>query len=210
MKKKICMVTAILLALASPSSKVMADEKKVAFDFTGGLVISSGYGDLIKEVYGVDGIDGGLGWGVLGAGLKFNLNKQLSITPGADFLMNFTSVSTYFYYDGHLFNSSESSYVNLIILPKVTAHLQFSPEASPFIEAELNDNIPSTGGDVYDFKSGGLGYGASIGYQFKSGMRIQAGYQYIPVDTSIIYFGDSRPIGSKNLGGFGLKIGGSF
>jgi len=82
MKNKIaCFSTSVLLSLASPSN-VMA----VAVDLTSNLTISPGYHDFVQTRYSnTTGIGG---WYGVGAGLKFNLDEQTSLTPGVDFMMN--------------------------------------------------------------------------------------------------------------------------
>ena len=209
MKKNLCLaLTAALLSFTSPLGDVMANDKKVSFDLTGDLIISSGYHNFVKDMYG--DVTGGLGWIGLGAGAQFKQSDQLSITPGVDMMLNYTSVNTSFYYGGYYFGSSSDSYINFILLPKIAARYKFNPKSSPFIEVELNDNIPSSGSDVYGFKSGGIGYGVMVGYEFKDGMRIQAGYKYIPVDTELNLNGLSIPYNSVNMGGFGLQVAQSF
>ena len=100
MKNKIaCFSTSVLLSLASPSN-VMA----VAVDLTSNLTISPGYHDFVQTRYSnTTGIGG---WYGVGAGLKFNLDEQTSLTPGVDFMMNELQITYYGY------SSFSSSYTN--------------------------------------------------------------------------------------------------
>ncbi|RIZ72062.1 MAG: hypothetical protein D0530_00735 [Methylococcales bacterium] len=196
MKNKVkCLAAVGLLSLALPYSKVMADDQKVAVDLTTNIIISPGYHDFVQSHFSsTTGIGG---WYGVGAGVKFNLNEQTSITPGVDFLINQLEINYYGYY------SSTGTYTNTIFLPKVVGRYQFQPKSpSPFIEAELNYNLPSS--DWFDFKSGGIGYGGTLGYQFSPALRIQCGYEYIPVKTGYIN------TDSVNMGGFVAKAGFSF
>ncbi|MEI6847403.1 MAG: hypothetical protein WCK32_05095 [Chlorobiaceae bacterium] len=198
MKTKLTLVAALLLSsLASPCSDVVAAEKKVGFEVSAGFVVSSDYHDFLDNYYGLQ--DGGWGWAGIGAGVKFNVSDQVSIIPGADFMLN--SVS----YEG-----SSDSDTNFIFLPKIAARYRLEPKLpSLFVEAELNDNIPST--DLYasTFESGGIGYGGMIGYELRNGLSIQAGYKYIPVKVSVdTFFGTIKS--TENMGGFVVKAGVSF
>jgi len=197
MKNKIAHLSiAVLLSLASPTSKVMADEGKKTLDFTTSFIISPGYHDFVQSHYSsVSGIGG---WFGVGAGIICNLNEQTTLTPGVDFLINAIQINYYSYY----FNSS-NTYTNTIFLPKVVMQYQFQPKSpSPFIEAELNYNLPSS--ELFNFKSGGIGCAGTLGYQFSGVLRLQAGYEYIPVKTGY------ANTGSVNMGGFVAKAGFSF
>lgn len=197
MKSKFTCITALLfLSLVSFSSKVVAENQKKTVDFTTNLIISPGYHDFVQSHFpSASGIGG---WVGLGAGLIYNINEQTSIIPGVDFLMNAIKIDYYSYY----YNSS-NTYTNTIFLPKIVGRYQFQPKSpSPFIEAELNYNLPSS--ELFNFESGGIGCSGMLGYQFGGVLRIQAGYEYIPVKTS---YANS---GSVNMGGFVAKAGFSF
>ena len=187
--------TAVLVSLASPSSMVMANTQQVAFDLTTNLTISPGYHDFVQNRY--SNSTGIGGWYGVGAGIKFNFDEQTSMTPGVDFMMNELQITYYGY------SNFTSSYTNTIFLPKVVGRYQFQPKSpSPFINAELNYNLPSS--DWFSFKSGGIGAAGMLGYQLNDGLRIECGYQYIPVKTG---YANTDTV---NMGGFVARAGFSF
>ena len=196
MKNKVIgLAAAVLLSLASPSEKVMAADKKTAIDFTTAFIFSPNYRDFVDSHY--SSTSGVGGWVGVGAGITFNIDDQLSVTPGVDLFVNQLKIDYYGYY-----HSSET-YTNTIFLPKITGRYQFQPDSpSPFIEAEVNYNIP--GSDWFDFESGGVGCAGMLGYQFKSPLRIAVGYEYIPVKTGYVN------TDSVNMGGLVIKAGFSF
>jgi hypothetical protein len=194
MKNKFTSLAAfVLLSLALPCSMAMAE--KVSFEITGNVIVSSGYHDYLIDQYGDGNVEGGWGWYGFGTGVHFPLDEQMSIMPGADFLLN--SVSTSYW--------SSNSYTNFIFLPKLLVRYQFQPKSpTVFVAAEMNYNLPSS--DLYDWKSGGIGFGGLLGYELDNGLSIQTGYQYIPVKEEGFY-SDSDSI---NMGGFVVKAGWRF
>jgi hypothetical protein len=196
MKNKFISAAAVaLLSLALPCSKVMAE--KVSIEVTSNLLISSGYHDYLVDNFGEGNVEGGWGWYGLGVGVQLPLDKQVSIMPGADFLLNSVSTSNY--------NWSSDSYTNFIFLPKLVARFQFEPKSPTFFAAaELNYNFPSS--DYFEWKSGGIGCGGMLGYEFKNGLSLQTGYQYIPVEEDYYYSNSD----SVNMGGFVVKAGWRF
>lgn len=183
-----------ILVLASYIPNLYAEDDNLDFDVEAGIVISSEYGDLLDDAYPGADITGGNGWLVLGAGVQWHVDKQFSVTPGVSWMFNGVE------------DNLGNSYTNSIILPKVTARYQFSPTLPLYVAANINTNIPSTGSKAYDLNSGGIGYGAGVGFAFSKYAKLELGIENIPVEAKFT----SGKTTDYNLGGVYIKYNGNF
>jgi hypothetical protein len=165
-----------------------------------GLVISPGYNSTLNDAYSDDyAIEGGYGWLDLMLGIRLNVVRHFSITPGANLLVNFVS--------------GDESFVNTIVLPGVGARYMFKDAPSLYVNGEVNYGFPNTGGRI-ESNGGGVGFGGAIGFDF-DGVDISLGYVYIPVEiaeesTSPMMWIASEEQTTENFGGFILKVMGAF
>lgn len=174
-------------------------EKGIHFEASFSIVISPKYADLLDDAYpDTEYVEyersGGYGWIDVDLGARWIITDQLSLSPTVGVMFNYVDISGY----------EDDTYTNTIIVPRIAARFQFVPNSSPYIGVELNYNSPHTGSDRYDFESGGLGYGAFLGYTPDGKVIIEAGYLYIPVD--IPGYKDKENI----AGGFLLRFGSAF
>lgn len=175
MKQKMMFVWMMIVVLVSMTSTTYAVGAGPRFQLGGGLVISPDYRNALEDAYPDADITGGYGFLDLSAGLAFKLNEQFSITPKVDFMFNYVIGLGN---DG----GDDESFLNTIILPGVVARFQFAQAPALYIGGEINYNIPNSGSDNMDMSSGGVGYGALLGFAFSEGFAVEAGYVYIPVD----------------------------
>ena len=184
MKKTIscAAVSALLMLCAAPNISAQGEQMQV--EVGAGITISPNYGDLLDDVYpGYDFSFGGYGWLDLHVGLRFNATDQLSLTPTLGLLLNYTIA------DG---GPRDESYLNSIILPSIALRYTFAEVPSLYAGGEVNYGIPNTGSDYYEFDSGGVGFGAFLGYAFDGGWSVEAGYSHVPIEVGTL---------DENIGG---------
>jgi hypothetical protein len=122
-------------------------------------------------------------------GLRFKAVENLSITPGADLLLNAVA--------------GDESFINTIILPSVAARYAITQGDSFYVEGAINFGIVNTGGNI-DAKSGGVGFSGAVGYAFASGFGLEAGYLRVPVEIAGI--GRHGKTTDENFGGFMFRV----
>lgn len=183
-----------VLALCSQPPTLHAAEDNLDFDVEAGIVVSPEYGDLLDDAYPGADITGGNGWLALGVGARWHLDKQLSLTPGVSWMFNGVE------------DSLGNTYTNSILLPKVVARYQISSSFPLYLAVDVNTNMPSTGSKVYDLNSGGIGYGAGVGFNFSKYAKLELGIEHIPVEAK--FTGGKTT--DYNLGGFYMKYNGNF
>ncbi len=152
-----------------------------------GLLIGPGCNDAIEDAYPNHVVSGGYGWLDLELGLRLNATDQFSVTPNIDFLVNFVF--------------GDESFVNMVILPALSARYALGAAPSVYLQGEVNYGIPNTGGDQIETDPGGIGFGATAGYTMKSGVDIELGYLHLPVESN----GED-----KNFGGALIRVCGTF
>lgn len=192
MKKHMQRIASALLLIAAPLVAAAANEKPVAIELGGGIIISPGYGNLLEDAYPRASSPGIGAWLDLQGGIRFRLTDQFSISPTLGVLLNYVIVSG---------GGQDENYLNTIVVPSVSARYSFSKAPSLYVGGELNVNSPNTGSDRYDLKSDGLGYGGFIGYALAGGMNMEAGYLNLPVKTRFT---------KENLGGIVLRASFAF
>ena len=186
MRSYIMSVVCVALLLTVPLV-TGAEEDKIDITVGGGLVISPGYNDVLKDAYSHSSVSGGWGWLDMQLGVRFNATPNLSFCPSLDLLLNFVSGS--------------DTYANTIILPSIAVRYMFQKAPSIYLTGEVNYGLPNTGGDRIDADAGGVGFGGAIGYALDTSMNFELGYVNIPVE-----------IGTRDedFGGVRLKVGASF
>jgi hypothetical protein len=181
---------AILSLAVTPSHA----NPSLACDF--GLTFSPGYRSMMDDVYSDYEQTGGLGFLGVTAGLAFDLAPQTYLSLGAGWDLNFVVIE----------GMGDESYMNNVIFPFVALTYAFQEGASPYLKAELNYDVPKTGSDRVEWKSGGIGFGLFGGFEFSHGWAVQAGYRSLPVDVGPKGFVDVIST-SYNMGGFVLAFG---
>jgi hypothetical protein len=210
MKQKMMFAWIAVLALVAMTSTSYAVGAGPRFQLGGGLVISPDYRNALDDAYPDADITGGYGFVGFSAGLAFKLNEQFSITPKVDFMFNYVLGLG----DDE---GDDDSFLNTIVLPGVVARFQFAQAPALYIGGEVNYNIPNSGSDRMDMSSGGVGYGALLGFAFSEGFAVEAGYVNIPVDIemesySYRYGRYKRELNSDtyNMGGGVIRFIGTF
>jgi hypothetical protein len=167
---------------------------EIGFAAGAGLIISPDYNDFLDEAYADYDLAGGFGWGQIYVGAVYRLQDNLVVSPTVALMANIVSATG---------GSMDEDYINYIILPAVAARFAFEDAPSLYVGGELNYNIPNTTSDEIEFSSGGLGYGALIGFTFGGGFCIEAGYLNIPMEGK-----SDDVIADENLGGGYVVRGG--
>lgn len=190
MKNHICL-SFLVLTCTGFATSVQANEPASGVDLNAGLIISTDYNDMLDKAYPNADITGGYGWLGLGIGYKWQINPNLSVTPGISFLFNAVD------------SNIEDSYANTILLPMVVGRYVFSGGAGLYVGAELNQGNPSTGSDQIEFDSGGIGYGVMLGYAMSESTGIELVAEKIPVDVTFKLSGEKE---EYNFGGLSLRF----
>jgi hypothetical protein len=189
------------------ATSVLAQEQpqqSPAFKIGAGITISPEYRELLDDVYPSEDIYGGYGWVNLGAGVDIPLSGVFSIIPSATVYFNAV-------------NTENDTYVNTMLVPALAGKIKLSEAPDTlFLQGEVNYGYASSGADNIDDMEGGVGYAATIGYQFDGGMDLSLGYSYIPVDVTYhpeSYWGEDNAGWRKdtyNLGGVEIKFSKTF
>ncbi len=152
------------------------------------MIISPDYTDTIEDAYPEHEMSGGLGWLGMVLGVKFNVSKQLWLFANAELMFNYVT--------------GDENFMNSIFLPSIKALYKFKPGESFYISAEVNKNYPETGSDRLEFDSGGIGYGAFLGYNVSHRTSFELGMLHIPVDVTYKPYGGTE---EKDFGGLTLR-----
>lgn len=189
MKRTYFLAGFAFFAAATFAALPVRAEASTALELGAGFVISPDYGDLLEDVYEDADSTGIGGWLDLHVGVRMALSDQLTVTPALDVLLNYVIV------DG--LGDEDETYLNSIVIPSVGVRYAFQQVPSLYLGGEINYNTPNSGSDFYEFDSGGMGWGAFVGYAFDA-MRMELGYLDIPVEVGA---------SEENLGGVMFRIG---
>lgn len=190
---RIC-VAVLMLCVALVGIKVKAAEepavKPVTADVGIHFIVSPGYSSFLDDYYEDYDLSGGYGWLGLQVGMPIRVGNYVEIRPNLSGVFNMVTVQG---------GSKDEDYANYIIIPAVSAKaLMPGKSVRFFIGCEANYNIPSTTSDEVDVSAGGIGGGVFAGVEFQSHGRVELGYEYLPVETSI---------GDYDFGGVMLRAG---
>jgi len=187
MKRTAILVSVIVLACAC-SQQSMAG--KTDLSLGGGIVISPEYNDLLSDVYPDDQMYGG--WLDLNLSIRQEIIKGLTMGPKVDLLADFVF----------------GDFVNLVTLPGLSGRYTFQAAPSVYLQGEIDYAFSHSGTGRFDFESGTVAYGGTVGYALREGWYVEAGYLEIPVDVELDKTSEVRK--NANLGGFLVRLGKSF
>ena len=204
MRTRVIQIALAALLMAAPIVAGQESGSSVAIEIGAGADFSSDYNSVLKDIYSDYDLGFG-GWGFLDIhlGVRCKLNEQLSVTPTLGVLLNYVIVSG---------GTHDDSYLNSILVPSLAARYSFTSTPSAYIGAEVNYNSPNTGSDIYELKSGGVGYGGFLGYAFEGDWNAELGYLYLPVEVAGMNVGhydeDARVYhpADENFGGVLLRF----
>lgn len=186
--RKIAIMVCVVIFLCSYSQECMAD--KTDLSLGGGIVISPEYDDLLNDVYPDDQMYGG--WLDLNLSIRQEIIKGLTLGPKVDLLADFVF----------------SDFANLVTLPGLSGRYTFQAVPSVYLQGEIDYAFSHSGTGRFDFESGTVAYGGTVGYAFREELYFEAGYLVIPVDVELDKTSEARK--NTNLGGFLVRLGKSF
>jgi hypothetical protein len=186
--RKIAILFCAVLFLCMYSQECMADKTDLSVGV--GVIISPKYNDVLNDAYPDDQMYGA--WLDLNLSFRRELIKGLALGPKVDLLADFVF----------------GDYVNLIALPGLSVRYTFQAVPSVYLQGEIDYAFLHSGTGRFDFESGTVVYGGTVGYVFREGWYIEAGYLEIPVDVKLDKTSEVRK--NLNLGGFLLRLGISF
>ncbi len=181
---------------------IASKQDKVGFLIGGGIVVSPGYNDYVKESYRAGGYDdeSGLGWLDLYAGIEFKLKSNFSIMAGSDLWVNKVEIEG---------GSLDESYLNTIIIPSIYGKFYFDEAKTFYVTGGLLIPFPSSNSDNFEFENDGIGLGGGIGLSTAedgTGINFEFGYIYVPVEAKATESNPSVGGGEDyNFGGIQLR-----
>jgi len=176
----------------------------------------------------------GVGLGILTCpGLKSYVGKLQSGDDGASAWMGFNvsgkirvndSWSLVAVMDGYFNGNGDPNFngrtsKNTMFVPAACARYSFGEGSAFYVQAGPNFVVANGGGSDAEFKGGGIGGAASVGYLFRFGLELDLGYSYCPVEaTGSVYHSSTyhgyRAPGSyenetttENFGGVLFRVG---